>query len=98
VAQGAGPEFKPRNCKKIQVIIHLFMEMSQWNNLYSYLKQTKMSFFFFQKQRAGKQNRCCLGAGWLVALGEGRIQGKGCEGECDGNTLYSCMKKQTWGL
>jgi hypothetical protein len=29
VAQGAGPEFKPRNCKKIQVIIHLFMEMSQ---------------------------------------------------------------------
>jgi hypothetical protein len=31
--------------EKKEVIIHIYMEMSQWNSLYSYLKQTKMSFF-----------------------------------------------------
>jgi hypothetical protein len=36
------------------------MEMSQWNTLYSYLKQTKMPFF----SRTGKQNRSCLGDGY----------------------------------
>jgi hypothetical protein len=28
----------------VQVIIHLYMEMSQWSSLYNYLKQTKMPF------------------------------------------------------
>jgi hypothetical protein len=33
---------KNRGDEPIQAIIHIYMEMSQWNNLYSYLKQMKM--------------------------------------------------------
>jgi hypothetical protein len=47
--------------ESIRVIIHIYIEMSQGNSLYSYLKQTKMSFL--QNQRTGEQNRSCLG-GW----------------------------------
>jgi hypothetical protein len=37
---------------------HIYMKMSQENSLYSYLKQTKMSFFL--NQRTGGQNRSYL--------------------------------------
>jgi hypothetical protein len=37
-----------------------YMEIPQRNSLYSYLKQTKMSFFFFFKIR-GEWNKSCLG-------------------------------------
>jgi hypothetical protein len=30
------------------------MEMSQWNTLYSYLKQTKMSYFYKNGEQEGK--------------------------------------------
>jgi hypothetical protein len=48
----------------------LFMEMSQWNTLCSYLKLTKLSFFF-QKRR--RQNRSCLG-GWYQWKGGGHLE------------------------
>jgi hypothetical protein len=37
---------KNRGDESIQVIMHIYMEMSQGNSLCSYLKQTKMSLFF----------------------------------------------------
>jgi hypothetical protein len=45
----------------IPVMIHIFMDMSQGKSRCNYLKQTKMSpFFFFYKNGEG-QNRSCLG-------------------------------------
>jgi hypothetical protein len=40
---------KNRGYESIQVIKHIYMEMSQRNSLCSYLKQTKMPFFPFTK-------------------------------------------------
>jgi hypothetical protein len=44
---------KNREDEPIQVIMHIYKEMSQGNSLCSYLKQAKMSFFsvFFYKIR-----------------------------------------------
>jgi hypothetical protein len=63
----------------VRVIIHIYMEMSQGNSLRSYLKQTKMSFFFsFTKS----ENRCRTGPavagreGWIGARGRGKVIGK----------------------
>jgi hypothetical protein len=51
------------------------MEMSQGNPLYSYLKQTKMPFFFFSKNREQKGK---TGPVWeLVPVGRGEDIGKG---------------------
>jgi hypothetical protein len=47
-----GRKEKNRGDEPIWVIIHLYMEMSQGDTLYSYLKKTKMSFL--QKQRMEK--------------------------------------------
>jgi hypothetical protein len=45
------------------------MEMSQGNSLYIYLKQTKMSFFFFRKtEQEGNQ---VLSGGWYQWEGGG---------------------------
>jgi hypothetical protein len=53
---------KNKGDEPIRVMIHVYTEMSQGNSLYSYLKQTKMSFFFpLQTQRTGEQNRSCQG-------------------------------------
>jgi hypothetical protein len=60
IKRGLGRMEKDRG-ESIRVIIHIYIEMSQGNSLYSYLKQTKMSFL--QNQRTGEQNRSCLG-GW----------------------------------
>jgi hypothetical protein len=32
----------------------IYMEMSQWNSLYRYLKKKKSFFFFFQKGGTGR--------------------------------------------
>jgi hypothetical protein len=62
----------------LQVIIDIYMEMSQGNSLYSYLQQTKMSFFFFYKIREQEGRR---GPAWgLVPVADGRMQGKGVGG------------------
>jgi hypothetical protein len=52
------------------------MEMSQGNSLCSYLKQTKMSFFFFCKigEQEGRTGPVC-GVG---TSGSGEEVGKGC--------------------
>jgi hypothetical protein len=55
--------------KPIWVIIHMYMEISQGNSLCSYLKQTKISFFFFYKIREQKGR---MGSSWglVPVLGE----------------------------
>jgi hypothetical protein len=56
----------------------MHVEMSQGNSLYSYIKQTKMSFFFLlQNQRAGGQNRSVWG---FIPVGGGRIWEEGGKG------------------
>jgi hypothetical protein len=61
----------------IGVVTHVYMEMSQGNSLYSYLKQTNMSFFFLlQNCRTVGQNGSCLG-GWYQW--EGEEAGKVCK-------------------
>jgi hypothetical protein len=61
IRRGLGRKEKNREDEPIQAIIHIYMEMSQQNTLYSYIKQTKMSSS--QKQKTGRQNRSYLG-GW----------------------------------
>jgi hypothetical protein len=39
--------------------MHIYMEMSQGNSLYSYVKQKCL--FFFQKMEKRRANRSCLG-------------------------------------
>jgi hypothetical protein len=52
IKKGLRQKEKNRGDEPIQVIIHIHMEISQGNSLYSYLKQTKMSFIFLlQNQR-----------------------------------------------
>jgi hypothetical protein len=46
-----GRKKKNRGNEPIQIIIDIYMEMSQGNSLCSYIKQTIMSFFFFYKIR-----------------------------------------------
>jgi hypothetical protein len=50
--------------------------MSQGNSLYSYLKQTKISFF--SPTRTGRRNKSSLGE--LIPIGGGRRLGKGMGG------------------
>jgi hypothetical protein len=38
---------KVKNCEPIQVTVYIYMEMSQGNSVCSYLKQVKMSLFYF---------------------------------------------------
>jgi hypothetical protein len=53
------------------------MEMSQRNSLYSYLKQTKMSFFSFTKSENRRVEKVLPGGG-LGTSGRGVEVGKGC--------------------
>jgi hypothetical protein len=67
------------------------MEVPQGNSLYSYLKQPKMSFFFFYKIREQEDEtgpawgeRCCWY--WCKGRGSGeRVQ----EGEYGATTVYT---------
>jgi hypothetical protein len=56
----------------IQVIIHIYMEMSQGNSLYSYLKQTKNVFCFFYKM-GEQEGRTGPVWGQVVGKGYGRV-------------------------
>jgi hypothetical protein len=53
--------------------MHIYMEMSQGNLLYSYLKQTKIPVvvFFKNGEQEGKTGPVW---GWLVPVGEGRVR------------------------
>jgi hypothetical protein len=58
--------------------IYTYIEMSQENSLCSYLKQTKMSFFFnLQNQKTEGWNRSCLGVGSNSGRGEEVGKGNG---------------------
>jgi hypothetical protein len=82
---------KNRGDESIRVIIHIYMEMSQGNSLCSYLKQTKMSFFFIYKiieQEGGTGPG--LGVRVVPVGGEGRGEMVK-EGKCGANSVYTCM-------
>jgi hypothetical protein len=67
----------------IQVIIHIYMVISQGNSLcsYLYLKQAKKSFFIFFFYKIGEQESRTGPVGWGgVQMGVGRWQGKEVEG------------------
>jgi hypothetical protein len=55
IRSSLGRKKKNSRDEPIWVIIHLHMEMSQGNSLYSYLKQRKMPFIFLlQNWRTGE--------------------------------------------
>jgi hypothetical protein len=58
-------------------IIYIYMEISQGNSLCSYLKQTKISFFFFYKIREQKSRTGSAWEGWYQQKGEERKEGYG---------------------
>jgi hypothetical protein len=65
------------------------MEMSKGNSLDSYVKQTKMLFFFFYKIREQEDR---INPVWgLVPVGGRRMWGKGVWGEHGANTVHTCM-------
>jgi hypothetical protein len=53
------------------------MEMSQGNSLYSYLKQTKMSFFSVTKSKNRRAEQVLSGGLVAVAVEGGRVWQKG---------------------
>jgi hypothetical protein len=64
------------------------MEMSQGNFLWTYLTQTKMSFFFIKnREQEGRTDP----SGGLLPVGWGRTWGEGEEGEYGANTVYTSM-------
>jgi hypothetical protein len=69
----------------IWVIIHIYMEISQWNTLYNYVKETKMSFF----SKTENRDRSCL-RGWYKNWGEDIRKGL-LEGEYGANIVYIFM-------
>jgi hypothetical protein len=84
---------KNRGDEPVGVIIHIHIGISQGNFLcsYLYLKQAKMSFYFFllQNQRTDGQNRSYLG-GWYQR--EWRRSGERMwEGKYSANTMYISM-------
>jgi hypothetical protein len=62
------------------------MEMSQLKSLYSYLRQTKMSFF----KNRGQEGK--IGPVWgLLLMGGGRYKERAWESEYGRNIMYTCM-------
>jgi hypothetical protein len=70
--------------------------MSQGNSLCSYLKQTKMSFFFPIFKIGGRQNRSYLGG--LVPVGGRGGRKRAWEDEYCANTVYTYLQKEKWYL
>jgi hypothetical protein len=66
--------------------VHIYVEISQWSFLYSYIIQVKMSFFQNVEQE-GK-----TGAAWVFALWEGRCMERKQEGDYGGNIMHSYVK------
>jgi hypothetical protein len=66
------------------------MEISQLNTLYSYLKQTKMSLSYKNREQEGK-----TGPVWGVGMSRGgRYKERVWEGEYGRNIMYSWMKME----
>jgi hypothetical protein len=60
---------KNRGDKPIWTKIHIYMEISQGNSLYSYLKQKKSSFFSFIKWEKRRAEQ-------ILSWGEGGTNGR----------------------
>jgi hypothetical protein len=87
-----GKKNKNRGNEPVQVIVHIYIEMSQGNSQCSYLKQTKMSFFLLQNQRI--QCLCYQvlprEGGWYHWEGRGGRR-RAWEDEYSDNTVYTYM-------
>jgi hypothetical protein len=57
-------ERRNRGDEPIQVIIHIYMEMSQLNTLYIYFKQTKM--LFLKTKTENRKAKQVLPGGWVL--------------------------------
>jgi hypothetical protein len=55
--------------------MHIHMEMSQGNSMYSYLKETKCHFFPFTKSENRRSGQVLYGG--LEPVGGGRMWGNG---------------------
>jgi hypothetical protein len=66
------------------------MEMSQGNSLCSYLKQTKMPFFFFYKIREWEGRKGPASGSWYQWEGGGGDE-RVWESEHGANTVYTCI-------
>jgi hypothetical protein len=76
---------KTRGDEAIRVVVHICIETTHGNSLYSnlYLKLAKMScfsfyflsFFLLHNWRTTEQKRFCEGGGWLASVG-GRGDGE----------------------
>jgi hypothetical protein len=66
------------------------MKISQGNSLCSYLKQTKMSFFFFHKIREQEDGTDPAWTGCGVPVGGGRLWGRMWEGEYGTSAVFAC--------
>jgi hypothetical protein len=83
---------KNRGDESIQVIIHIYIEMSQGNSLYSYLKQT-IILFLLQNWRSGWQNTSC--GGWFVGTIE-RVEDVGKGYKRINTVLVLCTHVRKW--
>jgi hypothetical protein len=86
-----GRKKKNRGDEPIQAIIHINMEVPQGNSMFSYIKQAKMSVFFFllQNWKTGRQNVSFLTRGsWYQWEGRGGAE-REWEGKYTTNTVYT---------
>jgi hypothetical protein len=69
------------------------MEISQGNSLYSYLKETKMSFFFNKiREQEGRTGPAWRGVvSVLLSVGGGGSEEQVWECEYSANTVYACV-------
>jgi hypothetical protein len=70
------------------------MGTSQWNTLYSYVKQTKMSFFWKNGEQEGKTGTMC----GVIPVGGAGYKERVWEGEYGTNIVYTCMNLEKWDL
>jgi hypothetical protein len=71
----------------------MYMEMSQGNSLCSYLKQTKMKFFFSFTKSENRRVEQVLPGG-IGATGRGAGGGERVwDGEYSANTVYTCIQR-----
>jgi hypothetical protein len=82
---------KNRGHETIQVIIHIYMEMSQGNSLHSYLKQEKMPFFFSFFFYEIREQEGRTGPAREVPVGGVNVRKRVLEGEYGVNIVYTCM-------
>jgi hypothetical protein len=82
---------KNRGDEPIWAIIHIYMEVPQRNSPRSYLKQAKMSFFFFLHKIREQEDRTGPAQGGWYQWERGGGGKRVWEREYSANTVYTCM-------